>query len=134
MTEARQKKRRIIPYNPALKERARELRKRMTIGEELLWGELKQDRMCGYDFDRQRPLDEYIVDFYCKDLALAIEVDGKCHENRNGTDKRRQRRLESVGVSFLRFTEREVRKSRHAPAVRQQEAQPALSINPKQLP
>ena len=58
------------------------------------------------DFDRQRPIDEYIVDFYCKDLMLAIEVDGESHdfEEAKRKDARRQSRLESLGVRFLRFS------------------------------
>ena len=75
-------KTKIIPYNPKLKRYARELRKTMTLSEVLLWKELKQKQILGYDFDRQRPIDEYIVDFYCKELNLAIEIDGITHHNR----------------------------------------------------
>ncbi len=98
----------IIPYNPALKERARALRKNMTRGEALLWTRLNRKQMCGYDFDRQRPIDNYIVDFYCKDLRLAIEIDGWSHAVKGAGDVARQKRLESLGIQFLRFTEREV--------------------------
>ena len=48
----------------------------MTLSEVLLWKSIKGKQMLGYDFDRQRPIDNYIVDFYCKDLKLAIEIDG----------------------------------------------------------
>lgn len=98
----------FIPYNPVLKERARTLRKNMTPAEVLLWTKLKGKQMCGYDFDRQRPLDEYIVDFYCKELDLAIEVDGWSHALKGERDVARQKGLESLGVQFLRFTEQEV--------------------------
>jgi very-short-patch-repair endonuclease len=98
----------VIPDNPGLKERARALRKNMTRAEVLLWTKLKGKQMCGYDFDRQRPLDEYIVDFYCKELHLAIEIDGWSHALKGARDVARQRRLESLGVRFLRFTEQEV--------------------------
>ena len=66
--------------------------------------------MDGYDFDRQKPIDEYIVDFYCKRLKLAIEVDGSSHdcEASQIQDCYRQSRLESLGISFLRFQNREV--------------------------
>ena len=64
--------------------------------------------MCGYDFDRQRPVDDYIVDFYCKDLRLAVEVDGCSHAVKGARDVARQKRLESLGIQFLRFTEGEV--------------------------
>ena len=107
-------KRKIIPYNPKLKSLAKSLRKNMTFAEVLLWNELKQKKMMGYDFDRQRPIDEYIVDFYCKDLQLAIEIDGISHDYEEviENDKIRQKRLESLGVHFLRFDDREVRNDR----------------------
>jgi very-short-patch-repair endonuclease len=98
----------IIPYKPDLKERARALRKNMTPAEVLLWTKLKGKQLCGYDFDRQRPLDEYIVDFYCKELQLAIEIDGWSHTLKGARDVARQRRLEGFGIQFLRFTEQEV--------------------------
>ncbi|OPF15851.1 DNA methylase [Microcystis aeruginosa KW] len=100
----------IIPYNPILKERARQLRQNMTPGEVKLWQHLKGKQMCGYDFDRQRPIDQYIVDFYCKRLMLAIEIDGSSHDSqeRQHRDGERQARLESLGVRFLRFREEEV--------------------------
>lgn len=98
----------IVAYKPGLKERARALRKNMTRAEVLLWTKLKGKQMCGYDFDRQRPLDEYIVDFYCKELRLAIEIDGWSHALKGARDVARQKRLESLGVRFLRFTEQEV--------------------------
>ncbi|MBN2350911.1 MAG: DUF559 domain-containing protein [Bacteroidales bacterium] len=68
--------------------------------------------MLGYDFDRQRPIDNYIVDFYCKDLMLAIEIDGDSHENDRAFHKGRirQMKLESFGVKFLRFNDLEVKK------------------------
>lgn len=58
---------------------ARKLRKEMTFSEILLWNELKQKKMLGYDFDRQKPLDNFIVDFFCKELGLVIEIDGDSH-------------------------------------------------------
>ena len=61
--------------------------------------------MLGYDFDRQRPIGNYVVDFYCKDLMLAFEVDGATHleEDAIVKDKKRQDELEAFGVKFLRF-------------------------------
>jgi very-short-patch-repair endonuclease len=68
--------------------------------------------MLGYDFDRQRPIDDFIVDFYCKDLQLAIEVDGASHniDEVYEKDVLRQKRLESLGVKFLRFEDKDVKK------------------------
>jgi very-short-patch-repair endonuclease len=98
-------KRQIIPYNPRLKEFARKLRQNMTFSEVKLWNEIKNGQMMGYDFDRQRPIGNYIVDFYCKDLHLALEVDGITHleENAKEKDAIRQEELMSLEVHFLRF-------------------------------
>src|SRR5580698_970349 len=101
----------IIPYNPNLKKLASKLRKNMTFGEVILWDQLKQDKLFGFDFDRQRCIDNYIVDFYCKDLTLAIEVDGMSHNHEDALirDETRQKRLEDLGVRFLRFSEHDVK-------------------------
>ncbi|QEM14120.1 endonuclease domain-containing protein [Mucilaginibacter rubeus] len=101
----------IIPYNPKLKAIARKLRKEMTFGEVILWNELKENKLLGFDFDRQRCMDNYIVDFYCKELMLAIEIDGRYHnyEDILIRDDARQAKLESFGVRFLRFTEADVK-------------------------
>ena len=102
-------KRKIIPYNPILKERARKLRNNSTQAEIFLWNHLKKKQMRGFDFDRQRPIDNYIVDFYCKDLQLAIEIDGESHIGKEKYDEERQKKLESLGVRFLRFDDVVVR-------------------------
>lgn len=98
-------KRKILPYNPYLKELAKKLRQNMTFSEVKLWNEIKNGQLMGYDFDRQRPVGNYIVDFYCKDLLLALEVDGITHfeEKVIEDDKIRQEELEAMGISFLRF-------------------------------
>ena len=105
-------RRKILPYNPKLKPLAKALRNDMTFSEILLWNELKQKKMLGYDFDRQRPIDNFIVDFYCKELMLAIEVDGISHDFEEviDNDEIRQKKLENMGVHFLRFDDREVKK------------------------
>ena len=100
----REVRRQIIPYNPALKELAKKLRQNMTFSEVKLWNEIKNGKMMDYDFDRQRPIGNYIVDFYCKDLKLALEVDGITHldEKIMLSDKIRQDELEMLGISVLR--------------------------------
>jgi very-short-patch-repair endonuclease len=105
------KRRTILPYEPWLKPIAKKLRKDMTLGEVLLWQELKRRQMLGYDFDRQRPIGRYIVDFYCKDLMLAIEVDGDSHYHDDAPEKDavRQAALEELGVRFLRFDDTDVK-------------------------
>ena len=69
--------------------------------------------MRGYRFLRQRPLDKYIVDFFCYQLMLAIEIDGSSHnlETQIKKDPIRQNRLESLGIHFLRFTDSDVKKN-----------------------
>jgi very-short-patch-repair endonuclease len=101
----------FLAYNPRLKQIARKLRKNMTRSEILLWQRLKGKQMHGYDFDRQRPIDEYVVDFYCKRLKLAVEIDGSSHDSEEAQeqDHYRQERLEAIGVRFLRFRDEDVR-------------------------
>ncbi|BBO18781.1 endonuclease domain-containing protein [Candidatus Brocadia pituitae] len=101
----------IIPYNPKLKEVARRLRKSGTLSEVLLWTYLKKKQMRGYDFDRQKPIDDYIVDFFCNALMLAIEIDGVSHENKGVEDRTRQAKLESLGVRFIRFYDSDIKKN-----------------------
>ena len=102
-----------IPYNKDLKEFSRELRSNQTLGETLLWTQLQRRQVRGYQFNRQKPLGNYIVDFYCKKLQLVIEVDGNSHhfEETSVRDVQRQRILEEKGLKFFRFTEHDVRKS-----------------------
>jgi len=100
--------RKIIPYNPALKEKARELRNNSTRTEILLWTFLKGKQLRGYDFHRQKPIDEYIVDFFCNGLLLAVEIDGVSHIGKELYDTKRQNRLEKLGVTFLRFKDEDV--------------------------
>jgi len=69
-----------IPYNKNLKDFSRKLRNNQTLGETLLWMELQKKQMRGYQFNRQKPLGNYIVDFYCKKLSLVIEIDGGSHD------------------------------------------------------
>ena len=98
----------IIPYRSDLVEKARKLRNNATPGEKRLWKYISRKQIHGYDFDRQTPIDAYIVDFFCKRLRLAIELDGQYHDFKVEYDERRQKRIESHGVQFIRFTEKEI--------------------------
>jgi len=104
------KQRKIIWYHPNLKEQARDLRNNSTEAEYILWKRLKGKQIKGYDFHRQKPLLYYIVDFYCHELNLIIELDGKIHLNEENKirDLVRQEALEEYGISFLRFNNEEV--------------------------
>jgi len=104
-------KRKIIPYNRKLTAVARMLRNNSTLGEVLLWNQLKGRKMRGYQFLRQKPLDQYIVDFFCYDLKLAIEVDGDSHASKCEEDILRQQKLERLGIRFLRFRDIDVKQN-----------------------
>ncbi len=101
-------KNKIIPYNPKLKEFARQLRKNSTLAEVLLWEKIKQ-RAFGVQFHRQVPLLDFIVDFYCHELQLAIEIDGDSHEFKYKYDSKRQGELEKRGVVFIWFSDFDVK-------------------------
>ncbi|KPK92278.1 DNA methylase [bacterium SM23_31] len=103
--------RKIIPYNPKLKETARKLRNNSTLSEVLLWNRIKRKQMKDYQFFRQKPIDNYIVDYFCYELMLAIEIDGDSHVDKIEEDQIRQKRLESLGINFLRFTDFDVKKN-----------------------
>jgi very-short-patch-repair endonuclease len=104
-------KRKIIPYNKNLKILARNLRNNSTLSEILLWKQLKGKQILGYDFHRQKPIGDYIVDFYCSELLLAIEIDGSSHNETYEDDVIRQQHLESLGVYLLRFADRDVKRN-----------------------
>ena len=100
-----------IYYNPNLKPLARKLRNNSTLSEILLWEELNGKKMLGYRFLRQKPIDNYIVDFFCNKLRLVIEIDGDSRREENSEyDMNRQSRLEEIGLTVLRFDDLEVKK------------------------
>ena len=98
-------------YNKNLKSFAREHRNNSTKAEVRLWCELLQNKqMLGYSFLRQRPIDKYIVDFFCKELKLVIETDGLSHQQENVMKKDfiKENALKQLGYSVLRFTDDEI--------------------------
>ena len=90
--------------------RARELRRKLTLPEVILWNALRGRRLEGRRFRRQHPLGPYILDFYCAEARLAVEIDGVAHDHPDKIehDQRRRRWLESCGVRALRIPAREV--------------------------
>jgi very-short-patch-repair endonuclease len=100
----------IIPYNPELKLLARQLRKNSTLPEVLLWQNIKQ-RALGVQFHRQVPMLNYIADFYSHEIGLVIEIDGESHDHSFLYDAKRQGELEAYGVTFLRFSNEDVKKN-----------------------
>ena len=105
-------KRKIFPYNPKLTALARKLRNESTETEIYLWLKLKGKQMYGYDFHRQKPIDNYILDFFCYDLLLGIEVDGYSHEivEVYNKDRIKEKRMNELGITILRFSDFEVLK------------------------
>lgn len=103
-------KRKIIPYNPKLKEFAKQLRNNSTKAEIILWQKLKRDQMYGYDFHRQKPIDNYILDFFCYELMLGIEVDGYSHEFLEVYEKDliKEKKMNELGITVLRFSDYQV--------------------------
>lgn len=97
-----------LPYNPALKDRAKALRKAGILHEALLWLELKGEKLNGLDFDRQKIIGNYIVDFYCAEKSVVIEVDGSSHDGRQDEDGGRDRYLESLGLTVVRLLAKDV--------------------------
>lgn len=101
----------ILPYNPKLKSLARELRKNSTLGEVLLWKEIQKKKL-GVEFHRHIPIKNYIVDFFCHELLLAIEVDGNSHDSESVIllDQERQKEIEELGVQFIRIDDLDIKK------------------------
>lgn len=98
-------------YNSNLQRLAHTLRNNMTKSEACMWKYvLRTGLMKGYSFRRQRPIDKYIVDFLCRELHLIIEVDGLIHNTDEAVerDEQRDRHLEQLGFTILRFTSNEV--------------------------
>ena len=92
-----------LPYNPKLKERARELRKAGNLPEVLFWNQVKNKQFKGYDFDRQKIIGNYIVDFYCGNCQVVIEIDGAIHDFQQEYDADRDSFLQSLGLTVIRI-------------------------------
>jgi very-short-patch-repair endonuclease len=105
-------KNKILPYNPILKDLAKQLRQQGILSEVLLWKKIKKKSL-GVEFHRQVPVDNYIIDFYCHEIMLAIEVDGNSHINTEIqiNDIKRQEILENLGVKFIRFNDLDIKKN-----------------------
>ncbi|WP_339888886.1 DUF559 domain-containing protein [uncultured Flavobacterium sp.] len=94
-----------LPYNPKLKLRARGLRKAGVFSEVVFWKHVNRKQFHSIDFDRQRVIGNYIVDFYVKALGLVIEIDGSSHNNKEDYDIKREEFLKSVGLKIFRVSD-----------------------------
>jgi very-short-patch-repair endonuclease len=96
--------RRIPPASPHMIARGRQLRRKLSFPERLLWGRLRNGRCGGVKFRRQQPVGPYVVDFFCADARLVIELDGMSHEGQAEGDEIRHRYLEAQVFRVLRFS------------------------------
>jgi very-short-patch-repair endonuclease len=98
-------------YNKSLeKEKRRSLRREETYCEKLIWRYLRKRQMLGYKFKRQFSVDHFVIDFYCSELKLALEVDGDVHNQpkQKEYDSTRQQYLEQFGITFIRIYNEEL--------------------------
>ncbi len=100
------------PYNPALNSYARDLRTHGTKSEAMMWKVLK-NKQTGYTFTRQKPILNYIADFYCHELRVVVEIDGSSHDDiqQMRDDKERDRQMEAIGLRVVRILDSEVKRS-----------------------
>ena len=105
------KKYKELPYNPKLKERAKKLRKAGNLSEVLFWNQIKQKKFNSLDFHRQKIIGNYIVDFYCPELNLVVEIDGESHNDKVEYDKERDSYFQSLGLKVLHFDDLDIKKN-----------------------
>ena len=104
-------KRKIISYNQQLTGLGKELRRKSTLSEVILWNHIKSRKILEIKFQRQRVIGKYIVAFYSKELKLAIEIDGNSHDERIKEDQKREEELKKMGISVYRINDIDVKKS-----------------------
>jgi very-short-patch-repair endonuclease len=100
-----------LPYNPKLKDLAKQKRQEGILSEVLFWQQVNKRKFYNLDFDRQRVIGTYIVDFYIKALGLVIEIDGASHDNKNDYDKEREHYLKQLGLVIYRVADAEIKQN-----------------------
>nr|WP_322622872.1 endonuclease domain-containing protein [uncultured Flavobacterium sp.] len=93
-----------LPSNPKLKDWSKKLRKAGNYPEVVFWKQVNRKQFYGIDFDRQRIIGNYIVDFYVKSLGLVVEIDGTVHNEQEMYDERRDKFLVSLGLNVYRIS------------------------------
>ena len=97
-----------LPCNPLLIPRARALRSAYNLSEVLFWNKVKKGKFRGYDFDRQKIIGNYIVDFYCSNCEVVIEIDGKSHNTKVDYDAKRDAFLKSYGLVVIHIEVKDI--------------------------
>ena len=108
------KKFRNLPYNPDLLQKAKELRKAGILSEVLLWNQLKNGKFNHLDFDRQKIIGNYIVDFFCSEYMVVIEVDGVSHDFKYDYDLKRDTFLKELGLKVIHIPDADVKRDINA--------------------
>lgn len=98
-----------LPFNPTLKKRAKELRQVGHLAEVLLWKQIKNKQFFNLDFDRQKIIGNYIVDFYCAEKGVVIEIDGCSHDEKVEYDAGRDVFLKSLNLTVIHISDSDVR-------------------------
>ena len=98
-----------LPYNTNLKQYSKDLRKAYNLSEALLWQRLKNKQINGLKFMRQKVIGNYIVDFYCAEKKVAVEIDGESHYYKGEYDEERIKYLEGLGITVIRFLDKDIR-------------------------
>lgn len=99
----------FLPYDHKLTDLARENRKHPTVAEQRIWFEvLRNQQFSAYKFLRQKPIDQFIVDFYCAELRWVIEIDGDSHAEQARCDENRTALLQQYGLTVIRYDNRDV--------------------------
>ena len=98
-----------LPFNSELKQRAKELRKAGNLSEVLFWNQVKHKQFQGLDFDRQKIIGNYIVDFYCANFQVVIEIDGSSHDGKQDYDRQRDAYLEGLGLTVIHVLDADIK-------------------------
>jgi very-short-patch-repair endonuclease len=97
-----------VNYYKELKELSRRNRNKPTESEDIIWKEVLMKKKTGFKFLRQKPIYRFILDFYCSELNLAIEIDGSSHDMKKGIDWERDLFMQQIGIKTIRFSNEEV--------------------------
>lgn len=108
VTEAFNPNKGNVNYLSQLRELSKKNRNNPTTAEKKIWDEVLRKKKTGFTFLRQKPINRFILDFYCSELNLAIEIDGNSHDKKKGYDEARDKFLNQIGIKTIRFSNDEI--------------------------